>query len=118
MKKGTLTGTYNGPYREEMEKRLEVDFAWKLLSGDILEDKGILKDAEVRKSNGKPQTWEPFLRNVVDATGMSEEFVGQKLKKLAEKGFIACRRVPEGFHWEWRELNRDRSPLQNTPPLQ
>ncbi len=116
MKKGTMAGAYTGPYREEMEKRLEVDFAWKLLSGDILEEKGGISG--LAESGGKAQIGAPFLHEVVKLTGMPEEFVARKLGNLAEKGFIVCRQVPGGFHWQWRESNKDRSPLQNTPPLQ
>jgi len=118
MKKGTLAGTYTGPYREEMEKRLEVDFAWRLLSEDILEEKGSIRDAEVPKAGGEPQPLEPFLQEVVGTVGMPKEFVAQKIKKLAERGLIICRRVPGGFHWQWRESNKDHYPLQNAPPLQ
>jgi len=81
MKRGTLNGTYTGPYREEMEKRLEVDFAWKVLSGDLLEERGAipkrrrllgtanrsrsnpLVDGSLRRRRCPGRLWKKFYRN-------------------------------------------------------
>jgi radical SAM superfamily enzyme YgiQ (UPF0313 family) len=52
MKEGTIAGTYQGPFREDMDKRIEVDFAWKLLSGDLIEEKGKIPRSEVLAENG------------------------------------------------------------------
>jgi anaerobic magnesium-protoporphyrin IX monomethyl ester cyclase len=103
MKRGTLAGTYFGPYREEMEKRLEVDFAWKLLSGDVLEEKGGIPESEVLDSH-RPENWiDPLVQRVADTVTLPREFVAKKLKRLAEKNLIVCRKVPGSYRWQWRE---------------
>ncbi len=99
MKKKTLAGTYHGPYREEMEKRLEVDFAWKLLSGDILENHGWI----ARTAEGDGDSLGRLARNVSGLTSLPETFVAAKLEKLSRKGLIVRRETAEFDSWEWRD---------------
>jgi hypothetical protein len=116
MKKGTLDGTYRGIYREEMEKRIEVDFAWKLLSGDWIEEKGTVPPAETL-SDGRPQPLELLARRLASETTMPGEFVERTLSKWVKKGLIVCRQDETGHRWSWRESNTARSPLRKSPPL-
>ncbi|MCX5911223.1 MAG: radical SAM protein [Deltaproteobacteria bacterium] len=116
MKKGTLTGTYTGPYREEMEKRLEVDFAWKLLSRDLLEEEGAIPEAEVPLRDGRPLPLEPLGRRIASAAEMPQEFVEKILRKWVVKELIVCRKDPAFHRWSWRESSTARSPLQKSPP--
>ncbi len=99
MKKGTLAGTYQGPYREEMEKRLEVDFAWKLLSGDILEEHGRIPRSEL--ING--ESLGVLGSKISELTSLPGTFVGARLTKLRQKGLISCRETAEFDTWQWRE---------------
>jgi radical SAM superfamily enzyme YgiQ (UPF0313 family) len=117
MKKGTLTGTYTGPYREEMEKRIEVDFAWKLLSGDLIEEEGAIPEAEMPLRDDRPQPLEPLGRRIASAVAMPQEFVEKILRKWVAKELIVCRQDPAFHRWSWRESSRARSPLQKSPPL-
>jgi anaerobic magnesium-protoporphyrin IX monomethyl ester cyclase len=117
MKQGTLAGTYAGPYREEMEKRLEVDFAWKVLSGDLIEEMGGVAEAETPRHDGRPDPLRPLASRVAAATGMPAEFAGKMLRQWAEKGLIVCRPEESLLRWSWRESSRDRSPLRKSPPL-
>ena len=118
MKKGTLAGTYWGPYREEMEKRLEVDFAWKLLSGDVLEEKGSIPESEAANHSSSMDPVSPLIQRVVDAVALPQEFVTGKIKKFIEKNLIVCRKTPGGYQWHWRESNTVHSPLPESPLLQ
>ncbi len=117
MKKGTLAGTYAGPYREEMEKRLEVDFAWKLLSEDLIEEAGAVPAAEVSLQDGRPQPFEPLGRRIASAVAMPQGFVEKILRKWVTKKLIVCRKDADLYRWSWRESSRARSPLQKSPPL-
>ncbi len=99
MKKGTLAGTYHGPYREEMEKRLEVDFAWKLLSGDLLEEHGKIP----RLENEKAEPVQVLARDIAGLVSMPLQFVEAKLAKLSKRGLISCQQTPEFYLWQWRE---------------
>jgi len=117
MKKGTLTGTYTGPYREEMEKRIEVDFAWKLLSGDLIEEEGAIPEAEAPLRDDRPQPLEPLGRRIASAVAMPQEFVEKILRKWVAKELIVCRKDLTFHRWSWRESSTARSPLQKSPPL-
>ncbi len=117
MKKGTLTGTYTGPYREEMEKRLEVDFAWKLLSGDLLEQEGTIPAAEAPLREGRPQPLEPLARRIASVLDLPQQFVEKILGQWGAKGLIVCRENPAFHRWSWRESSTVRSPLQKSLPL-
>jgi radical SAM superfamily enzyme YgiQ (UPF0313 family) len=117
LKKGTLAGTYTGAYREEMEKRLEVDFAWKLLSQDLIEEEGVFPAAEAPLRDGRPQPLEPLGRRIAAATAMPREFVKRILERWTERELIVCRQAGSEFRWSWRESSRARSPLQKSPPL-
>jgi len=116
MKKGTLTGTYTGPYREEMEKRIEVDFAWKLLSGDLIEEEGAIPEAEAPLRDDRPQPLEPLGRRIASAVAMPQEFVEKILRKWVAKELIVCRKDLTFHRWSWREPSTARSPLQKAPP--
>jgi len=103
MKKGTLAGTYTGPHREEMEKRLEVDFAWKLLSEDLLEEKGQIPKPEVLVSGRPPDPLGPLVQRIAGAVSMPWVFVDSKLRKFSERGLITCQETTHSFRWRWKE---------------
>ena len=103
MKKGTLDGTYKGPYREEMEKRVEVDFAWKLLAGDLIEEQGTIPQAELSAANGKEGSLRALARRLAGIVSLPLPFVESKLCKLSDRGLIRCQRETDSFRWEWKE---------------
>jgi radical SAM superfamily enzyme YgiQ (UPF0313 family) len=100
MKRGTVAGTYQGPFREEMEKRVEVDFAWKLLSGDLIESLGRIPRREVQEGNGPLG---PLARRLAGAVALPLPFVEAKVEKLAARKHILCREDDGWFAWEWNE---------------
>jgi len=106
MKKGTLAGTYRGPYREEMEKRLEVDFAWKLLAGDLLEEQGRIPQAEALEPGQRENSLPILAQRIADAVSMPLSFVERKLRKLSDRGLIICQQIPDFYSWEWKEEKR------------
>jgi len=116
MKKGTLAGTYTGPYREEMEKRLEVDFAWKVLSGDLLEEEGSIPTAEMTRPDDRRESLEVLARRLAAATAMPQPFAGNIIRKWISRELIVCRQEPGSHRWGWREPSTARSPLQKSPP--
>jgi radical SAM superfamily enzyme YgiQ (UPF0313 family) len=99
MKQGTIAGTYQGPFREEMEKRVEVDFAWKLLSGDLIEEKGKIPRHEVHAGNGPIG---PLAQHIAGIVSLPLPFVESKLRKLSHRGFILCREHRDTLRWEWK----------------
>ncbi len=103
MKKGTLNGTYKGPYREEMEKRVEVDFAWKLLAGDLMEGQGTIPPAEVSAADGKEGSLRALARRLAGIVSLPLPFVESKLGKLSDRGLIRCQREKDSFRWKWKE---------------
>ena len=103
MKRGTLSGTYRGPYREEMEKRLEVDFVWKLLAGDLIEELGEIPRAEISKMKENRGPLSPLARRVAEKVSLPFSFVESKLTKLADRGLILSREGTDFFRWEWKE---------------
>ncbi|MDI6754215.1 MAG: radical SAM protein [Thermodesulfobacteriota bacterium] len=104
MKKGTLAGTYAGPYREEMEKRLEVDFAWRLLSGDLLEDLGEIPNPEHLSPCEKDDPLPLLAQRMAAATSFPLGFVEAKLRKFSERKFIICQKTSESYRWQWKEI--------------
>jgi radical SAM superfamily enzyme YgiQ (UPF0313 family) len=106
MKKGTLAGTYQGPYREEMEKRLEVDFAWKLLAGDLLEERGRIPQAEALEPGQRENSLRILAQRIADLVSMPLSFVERKLRKLSDRGLIICQQNPDFYSWEWKEEKR------------
>jgi hypothetical protein len=103
MKKGTLAGTYRGPYREEMEKRLEVDFAWKLLAGDLLEEQGRIPEAEAPGPDSREDSLRLLAQRLAGIVSLPLPFVESKLCKLSDRGLIRCQRETDSFRWEWKE---------------
>ncbi len=103
MKRGTLAGTYQGPFREEMEKRLEVDFSWKLLSGDLIEAQGEIRRTELPDSNGTDASLKVLARRLAGVVSLPLEFVESKIRKLSDQGFLRCRTDAYSFCWEWNE---------------
>jgi anaerobic magnesium-protoporphyrin IX monomethyl ester cyclase len=103
MKKGTLAGTYRGPYREEMEKRLEVDFAWKLLAGDLLEEQGRIPQAEALGPNSGEDSLRLLAQRLAGIVSMPLTFVEEKLRKLSARRLIICQKSPDSFRWYWKE---------------
>jgi len=100
MKQATLAGTYNGPYKEEMEKRLEIDFAWQLLSRDLLEEKGEIKEylaVDVEDSLKK------LARQLAQETSYPLPFVEKKLADYFQKRLIICQNKTNSFKWNWRD---------------
>lgn len=101
MKKATLAGTYTGPYKEEMEKRLDVDFAWQLLSRDLIEEKGQIKNSSA------PLTEESALKVLAERlakeTSFPLSFVENKLIHYFKKGLISCAKNQDSLRWKWKE---------------
>ena len=100
MKRGTIAGTYQGPFRKDMEKRVEVDFAWKLLSGDLIEEKGKILRSEVQGTDGPII---PLAQRLAGILSLPFPFVETKIRKLAYRKHILCREEDGGFRWEWKE---------------
>ena len=100
MKRGTIAGTYQGPFREDMERRVEVDFAWKLLSGDLIEEKGMIPRSEVHAESGPLG---PLAKRLADRVSLPLSFVEIKLRKLADRKCLLCREEDGMFRWEWRQ---------------
>jgi len=103
MKRGTLAGTYTGPYREEMEKRLEVEFAWKLLAGDLLEEQGRIPAAEVLRPSEREDPLRPLAQRIARVVAMPLSFVESRLRKLADRGLITCKKIKNFCCWQWKE---------------
>jgi hypothetical protein len=103
MRKGTLAGTYQGPYRQEMEKRIEVDFVWKLLAGDLIEEQGEIPRAEIRGAGEKEGPLNPLAVRLAGIVSLPLPFVEGKLRKLSERGLIRCQEGMDSFRWVWRE---------------
>ena len=103
MKKATLAGTYWGPYREEMEKRLEVDFAWKLLSEDLLEEKGEISKPEALGPGRREDPFAPLVQRIAAAVGMPRAFAESKLRKFSDRGLITWEETTHSFRWRWKD---------------
>jgi radical SAM superfamily enzyme YgiQ (UPF0313 family) len=103
MKKETMAGTYTGPYREEMEKRLEVDFAWKLLSEDLLEEKGEIPKPEALGPGLREDPFGPLVQRIAAAVSLPAAFAESKLRKFSERGLIHCQETTLSFRWRWKE---------------
>jgi hypothetical protein len=103
MKEGTLAGTYWGPYREEMEKRLEVDFTWKLLAGDLLEEEGKIPETEVLGPHPREDSLRLLAQRLAGIVSLPLTFVESKLRNLSARRLILCQKSPDSFRWFWRE---------------
>ena len=103
MKKETLAGNYAGPYREEMEKRLEVDFVWKLLAGDLIEGQGEIPQEEVLAYPPGGDPILPLARRLAESVSVPLNFTEEKLRKLSNRGLILCHRTTKSCKWHWRE---------------
>ncbi len=103
MKRETLAGTYAGPYREEMEKRLEVELAWKILSGDLVEEQGEISPFREWPSGENGNPLRVLSRRISTATFFPFQFVESKLRKLAERRLLICEKISESYRWRWRE---------------
>ncbi len=95
MKRGTVAGTYRGPYREEMEKRVEVDFVWKLLAGDLVEEHGVIPRAEVSVTGERERPLQLFAQRLASIVSLPLPLVESKLRKLSDRGLILCH--PKGL---------------------
>jgi radical SAM superfamily enzyme YgiQ (UPF0313 family) len=100
MKRGTIAGTYQGPFREEMEKRVEVDFAWKLLSGDLIESHGRIPRSEVHAGDGPLGA---LARRLAPIVSLPIPFVEARLQKLAARKYILGHEEDGLFTWGWNE---------------
>jgi radical SAM superfamily enzyme YgiQ (UPF0313 family) len=100
MKRGTIAGTYQGPFRKDMEKRVEVDFTWKLLSGDLIEEKGKIPRSEVQTGDGPIA---PLAQRLAGILSLPLPFVETKIRKLTDRKYICCREEDGWFRWEWKE---------------
>jgi hypothetical protein len=83
-----------------MEKRMEVDFAWKLLSNDLIEENGKVGRGEISAGDGPLG---PLARRLAAVVSLPLPFVETKLQKLATRGFIRHREKDGWIQWEWRE---------------
>lgn len=100
MKQSTLAGTYNGPYKEEMKKRLEIDFAWQLLSRDLLEKKGEIKNYLAVDVEDSLRT---LATKLAQETSFPLAFVEKKLADYHRKKLIICQKKANSFRWSWRD---------------
>ena len=100
MKRGTIAGTYRGPFREEMEKRVEVDFAWKLLSGDLIESLGRIPGTELQREGG-PLV--PLAKRLAGTLSLPLSFVEARIEKLSARRLIVGREEDGMFVWRWKE---------------
>jgi hypothetical protein len=82
-----------------MEKRVEVDFAWKLLSADLIEEQGRIPRSEIHDEKGPLG---PLARRLADRVSRPLPFVENKLRKLADRKYLLCREEDGVFRWEWR----------------
>jgi anaerobic magnesium-protoporphyrin IX monomethyl ester cyclase len=103
LKQGALAGTYDGPYREEMEKRLEVDFAWKLLSGDLIEEQGRISPPGELIPKEKENPLRTLAQQISGKVSFPLQFVEGKLGKFAEKGYILYEKTADSYRWRWKE---------------
>ena len=103
MKRETLAGTYTGPYREEMEKRLEVELAWKISSGDLVEEQGEISPSQegFPGENGNPL--KVLAQRISTATFFPLPFVETKLRKLAERRLLICEKKSQSHRWRWKD---------------
>jgi anaerobic magnesium-protoporphyrin IX monomethyl ester cyclase len=104
MRQGALAGTYQGPYLEEMEKRVEVDFVWKLLAGDLIEEQGEIPRSEMSSLQEGRTPLEALARRLAGIVDMPLPFVGKKLQKLSRRGLILCQKGTDSFRWNWKEI--------------
>jgi len=103
MQKGTLAGTYQGPYRQEMEKRIEVDFVWKLLAGDLIEGQGRIPRAEIREAGERAGPLNALAVRLAGIVSMPLPLVEGKLGKTVRTGPYPLSRGTDSFTWAWRE---------------
>jgi hypothetical protein len=82
-----------------MEKRVEVDFAWKLLSADLIEEQGRISRSEIHAGNG-PLV--PLARRLAARVSLPLPFVENKLRKLADRKYLLCVEEDGIFRWGWR----------------
>ncbi len=100
MKQSTLAGTYHGPYKQEMEKRLEIDFAWQLLSRDLLEEKGKIKYTE---HNQVDESLKILAQRLAAETSFPLFFVEDQVNQYYQKRLIVCQKEADGLRWHWRD---------------
>jgi len=103
MRKSTLAGTYHGPYRQEMEKRMEVDFVWKLLAGDLIEEQGKILRGEVSAADEGQALLKILAGRIAATVSLPPPFVESRLRKLSERGLLRCQDHADSFRWEWKE---------------
>ena len=105
LQKETLSGAYQGPFREEMEKRLEVDFAWKLLSQDLVEEQGEISEMLISNANGPGEPLRLLSERIVKGTSGSPDFVANQLTRLSERGLLVCRKAQGSYRWRWSDIS-------------
>lgn len=103
LQRATLAGSYRGPYREEMEKRIAVDFAWKVLSEDRIEELGAVKIQEARTPDGGQDPLEPLIGRMAKVLPYPSSFVADQLKSFIERGLMVCRKESSIYRWRWRD---------------
>jgi len=79
---------------------VEVDFAWKLLSGDLIEEKGKIPRSEVQTGDGPIA---PLAQRLAGILSLPLPFVETKIRKLTDRKYICCREEDGWFRWEWKE---------------
>jgi anaerobic magnesium-protoporphyrin IX monomethyl ester cyclase len=103
MKEETLAGTYRGPYLEEIERQLEVNFVWKLLEKDLLEELGSIPKAELSSAPAPKGSLDLLIARITQRLSMPAFFVEKKMRKLSERGLIVNQENKDFFLWEWKE---------------
>jgi hypothetical protein len=86
-----------------MEKRLEVDLAWKLLAGDLIEGQGNISGNDSLSPEERKDSLLPLARRIAGAVTLPLPFVESKLRKLAERGLLICHQTADSCCWQWKE---------------
>jgi len=103
MREATLQGSYRGPFRKEMEKRIAVDFAWRMLSEDGLEKYGTFPLAEAQRNRGVFDPLEPLVDRIGKMVSDPKSLIRSQLERFFQKGWIQCRVEASRIRWQWRE---------------
>lgn len=111
LRNGTLRGTYHGPFRKEMEKRIEVDMAWRMLSGDLVEEHGRFPARAAQMPDGGEDPMVPLARRIAKRLPYPESRVLSQLGSFSARGLIVGHKTPLHYQWQWREDPPPADPL-------
>jgi anaerobic magnesium-protoporphyrin IX monomethyl ester cyclase len=78
---------------EQMHRKVSVDFIWKVLKFDIIEQVGHTRNGSNALSD--------LAQRISDKTGTPLDIAQQELGTLAQKGLIAQKTSGKGTAWQW-----------------